>query len=156
MTLFHRIINMSEPASILYPLRDDIQYLIIHYLSAIIYGYTLFFILFSYGFTIFSGDRHELPKRISELAAQLTGVCHEVLTSRDAIIDCLKVLGTTNEMGETNLASKIREWGVESEALCVLVRTTARKTDRDALSISNQVSELVHQVTILMFIYSRL
>lgn len=56
-------------------------------------------------------------------------------------------MGTTNEMGETNLASKIREWAVESEALCVLIRTTARKTERDALGISNKVSELVHQVT---------
>lgn len=55
-------------------------------------------------------------------------------------------MGTTNEMGETNLASKIREWGVESEALSLLVGTTARKTDRDALSISKKVSELVHQV----------
>lgn len=50
------------------------------------------------------------------------------------------------EMGKSNIASKIRQWTVESEGLSLLVENTVEKTDQSTLNISNKVSELVHQV----------
>lgn len=50
-------------------------------------------------------------------------------------------------MGRANVESKIRQWGAESEKLCMLVGSTAQTADRSALNISNRVSELLHQVT---------
>lgn len=43
-----------------------------------------------------AGDELQLPKIISELPAQLIAVCLEILASRDAVINGLKIMGYAN------------------------------------------------------------
>lgn len=43
---------------------------------------------------MFTVDGFELPKTVSELPVQLIAVCQEILASWDAVIICLKFMGS--------------------------------------------------------------